>query len=111
MPARFRVEWTESASTDFAEIVRYIARDSPANARQVHLRIRKHVKTLTRFPGRGHTVPELINLQLLSYREISVPPFRIIYRIDKQKVFVIAVLDARRDIKQVLAERLLRGKN
>ena len=32
-------------------------------------------------------------------------------RIDNQRVFVHAVLDGRRDLKQVLAERLLRSRH
>jgi plasmid stabilization system protein ParE len=82
MPARFRVEWTYAASGDLTEI-QYIARDSPANADRVYRRIRRHASTLKKFPGRGRAVPELAYLEILSYRELSVAPYRIIYKIDK----------------------------
>ena len=110
MASRFRVEWTEAASADLTGIVGYIAKDSPANAAKVYQRIRKRAIMLRTLPGRGHPVPELVQLEILSYRELSVPPYRIIYRIGNQEVFVHAVLDGRRDLKQLLAERLLRTK-
>ena len=111
MASRFRVEWTDAATSDLAEIIKYIARDSAANATKTYRRIRQRARTLKTFPGRGHIVPELANLEILSYRELSVPPYRIIYRMDNQNVFVHAVFDGRRDLRRLLAERLLRLKS
>jgi len=102
------VEWTESASADLADIIKFIAKDSPLNASKIYGKIRKRATTLRSFPGRGHIVPELAELDVVSYRELSVPPYRILYRIDQSRVLVQAVLDGRRDLKQILSERLLR---
>jgi toxin ParE1/3/4 len=110
MASPFQVEWTDSAYTDLADIIRYVAKDSPINATKVYQRIRARTRTLRTLPNRGHAVPELVALEILSYRELSIPPYRIIYRIEKRKVFVLAVLDGRRDPKQILAERLLRAR-
>jgi len=108
MASRFRVEWTETASIDLAHLIRYIAKDSPTNAAVIYGRIRKRTRALMSFPARGHTVPELAELGILSHRELVVPPYRIIYRIENRTVFVHAVFDGRRDLKQILSERLLR---
>ena len=108
MPSRFSVEWTEAASGDLAEIIMFIARHSPSDAVKVYRRIRKRADTLRRFPGRGYVVPELASLDVVYFRELLVLPYRIVYRIDKSKVFVLAVLDGRRDLRQLLSERLLR---
>ena len=109
MPSRFRVEWTEAASADLEDIIIFIARDSPLNAARVYQRLRKRAATLRSLPDRGHVVPELADLEILTYLELSVPPYRIIYRIQKPSVFVHAVLDGRRDLRELLAERLLRS--
>ena len=108
MASRFRVEWTEAATKDFEEIISFIARDSPLNAAKIYRRIRKRANSLRLFPGRGHTVPELADLDVLNYYELSVPPYRIIYRVEKPTVYVNALLDGRRDLRQILSERLLR---
>jgi toxin ParE1/3/4 len=109
MGSRFRIEWTQAASADLEDIIRFIARDSPMTAARAYKRLRKRAETLGTLPGRGHVVPELKDLEISTYLELSVPPYRIIYRIEKPKVFVCAVLDARRDLRELLAERLLRS--
>src|SRR5262245_35441321 len=110
MPSRFRVMWTESASADPEDIIRFIAKDSLVNARKVYKRLHQRAASLRTFPGRGHIVPELLEVQITDYVELAVQPYRIIYRIQKPDVFVVAVLDARRDLREILAERLLRAK-
>jgi toxin ParE1/3/4 len=108
MAARFRVRWTEQAATDLTEIVRYIALDSPQNALKVYKRIRTRAETLKTFPERGHVVPELAELGVTNYSELAIPQWRVVYRIDDKTVFVQAVFDGRRDLKQILSDRLLR---
>ena len=108
MASRFRVQWTENAAADLLELIRFIARDSLQNASKVYKRIRVRARTLASLPERGHVVPELAELDLVGYRELSIPPYRIVYRIEKKTVFVMAVLDGRRDLRQILSERLLR---
>lgn len=108
MPARFRVLWTEQASADVTDIVRYIALDSLQNASRVYKRIRTRADALKTFPERGHIVPELADLGVTDYRELSIPPYRVVYRISDKTAFVQAVLDGRRDLSQILSERLLR---
>ena len=58
-------------------------------------------------PNRGRLVPELKDQGILQYRELIHPPWRIIYRISENKVYVLSVLDARRNIEDILLKRLL----
>ena len=59
-------------------------------------------------PLRGRTVPELRSVGVQTYRELVEGPWRIVYRYDARHVYVIAVLDARRDLSSLLLERLVR---
>jgi toxin ParE1/3/4 len=45
---------------------------------------------------------------ILQYRELIVPPWRIIYRISGDFVYVLAVFDSRQNIEDVLLDRLVR---
>lgn len=47
-------------------------------------------------------------MDVLAYREIVEGPWRIVYRYDADRVYVTAVLDARRDLSSLLLERLVR---
>ena len=107
--ADFRVLWTEAAKRDLAGIVEFIAETSgSARALAVLDRVERRCQTLATLPARGRIVPELSLVDVHTYRELIEGPWRIIYRHDIHRVYVTAVLDARRDLASVLLERLVR---
>jgi len=63
--------------------------------------------TLDQFPDRGRIVPELKAHGILSYRELIISPWRVMYRTSEQKVYVLAVIDSRRNMEDILIERFL----
>ena len=105
---RYDVIWTEEAVRDLEDLARYIARDSPGNARRVMKRLRARADSLWSLPERGRIVPELLDLGLRHWRELIVRPYRIVYRISEDRVLVEVIFDGRRDAEALLAERLLR---
>ena len=88
------VRWSTDAEADLGDIVEFISRDSPVRARLVAHRIIERVEHLERFPGLGHTIAEDPTGR---YRHVVYHPFRIIYRIDGERVFVIAIVHGARD--------------
>ena len=98
--------WTATAYADLQSIIRYIAADSPLSAGRVLGRIKEKAESLSEFPERGRVVPELREVGVYSHQEIIIKPWRIIYRIEQQQVFVLAVLDSRRQLQDLLLERL-----
>jgi len=104
----FRVQWAEAAVRDLEELVSYIAADSPINAERTLDKLRRRAEALESAPSRGRVVPELAHFGLRSWRELIVKPYRIIYRIDESAVPVFAVIDGRRDLEDLLLERLIR---
>jgi len=59
------------------------------------------------FPLMGKIPPELKNINIETFREIVVAPWRILHRINSNEVLVLAVVDSRRDIDDALLNRLL----
>jgi toxin ParE1/3/4 len=106
----YTVFWTEIAYNDLEVIIDYISNDSIDNALNVLYKIEEKAETLNSFPDRGRIVPELKFHNIESYRELIFNPWRIIYRIDKNNVYVLSVLDGRRNIEDILLERLLKYK-
>lgn len=104
----YHVYWTSTARVDLEEIVSFIAAESPSNAIGVLDKLEERALTLRSFPERGRIVPELRAVDVLLYRELIEGPWRIIYRFDEKQVYVIAVLDARRNLAGLLLERLAR---
>ena len=102
------VVWTETAQVDLDHIASFIANDDIANALAVAERIRARCETLARHPDRGRAVPELRAMDAPTHRELIEGPWRILYRFDERFVFIVSVLDARRDLAGLLLERLVR---
>ena len=105
---KYLVLWTEIAARDLEEIVYHIAWGSPGNARNVLKKLKDKAAALEDFPLRGRVVPELARFGLRSWREIVSKPYRIVYRVDSQSVVVLAVFDSRRDLEDLLLERMVR---
>lgn len=105
---RRKVLWSRSARRDLDAIVLYLADRSPQAALSALDRLEARAKTLATLADRGRIVPELGRLHVTDYRELVVPPYRIVYRLEGSRVLVLAVLDARRSLEDILLDRLLR---
>jgi len=103
----YEVAWSETAEADLTAIIEYIADDSPSRAFQAFKEVRKRASTLTDFPERGRIVPELEQQGITQYHELIIPPWRVIYRVLEKRVYVLAVLDSRRSVEDILLQRLI----
>jgi addiction module RelE/StbE family toxin len=104
---RFVVEWAQPASKDLENIIDYISLDNVDTAVTFFEKIKSKCNTLNQFPDKGRIVPELKAYGILSYRELIISPWRVIYRTSEQKVYVLAVIDSRRNMEDILIERFL----
>ena len=105
----YKVLLTDSAARDLEELDTYIAQhDSPVAAAPVLARIEEKIDGLSEFPERGVYPQELSSLGVREYREVFFKPYRIIYRIIKNKVYIYLIVDGRRDLQTLLQQRLLR---
>ena len=94
--------WTLEAIADF------VGQDNPIVAINLVNEICLRAAALCTVPLRGRVVPELREFSITAYRELVLRPWRIIYEVRKDKVYVLAVLDSRRDFIVALQDRLLR---
>jgi toxin ParE1/3/4 len=99
------------ASSDLEELDRYLSQnDSPSRAEYVLDRLGSAIASLNRNPQRGSYPPEMIELGVYEFREFFFKPYRIIYQIEKNNVFVLLIADGRRDMNTLLEKRLLQGE-
>lgn len=106
MSGRYEVVWSQVAEDDLRNIIEYIAEDSPVNASNIFEKIRQKASSLHILPERGRIVQELRDHGILQYRELIISPWRIIYRISGESVYVLSILDSRQNIEDILLERL-----
>lgn len=106
MQKEYEVIWAETAQNDLLKIIEYIAEDNPGTALKILDKIKSRVSGLVISPERCRIVPELHDQGINIYREMVVDPWRILYRISDSQVFVLSVLDSRRNIEDLLLRRL-----
>lgn len=103
----YGVSWTKTARSDLLQIVSYLKCHSPQAASAVYVSIKEKALELDRFAERGRIVPELQSQGVFHYRELIVANWRLIFKIVGKTVFVVAVLDSRRNLEDILLQRLL----
>ena len=108
MSKKYHVQWAAAARDDLQQMLSYIAADSPGNALNILKKIRQKTASLYTMPDRGRIVPELKDQGIHLYREIMVSPWRILYRITDTTVFVVSVIDSRRNVEDILLDRLVK---
>lgn len=108
---RYFVHIVLDAENDIWDIYRYIAHnDSVEKADRLIDNLNKTMMSLEAFALRGHCPPELERVGIRDFKEIFFKPYRIIYQTVAPDVFVYCILDGRRQLTELLQERLLRSE-
>ncbi|NIB40711.1 type II toxin-antitoxin system RelE/ParE family toxin [Pseudomaricurvus alkylphenolicus] len=106
----YQVFLTDDAAYDLEELYDYIEyHDASEKADYVLDRIEEAFLSLSENPDRGAFPEELLAVGLREYREIYFKPYRIIYRVITDNVYVMVVADGRRDMQTLLQRRLLKA--
>jgi addiction module RelE/StbE family toxin len=104
----YEVLWAESAIRDLERIVDFIALETPQAAERLFERVAEQAVSLESLPFRGRIVPELDRFEITIFRELLISPFRLMYRIEENRVLIVAVFDGRRNLEDVLLARFSR---
>ena len=78
-----------------------------SRANYVLEQIEKAFSCLSEYPERGNYPIELLDIGIREYREVFSRPYRIIYRVMENNVYVLLIADGRRDMQTLLQRRLL----
>jgi len=108
MAEHYVVKWSRVAESDLRSIIQYIQGTRPLTAKQVFVEIKTQAANLERYPELGRVVPELLVQGIGHYRELTIPPWRLIYRVSDTVVDVLAFIDSRRNVEDILLDRLIR---
>jgi len=106
---RFQVHIISEAEEDLFSIYQFVAiNDSQERAEKLLTHLEETCLSLRELLNCGHIPPELKHVAVDDYLEIHYKMYRIIYRVISKRVFIHCVLDGRRDLEELLQERLIR---
>jgi plasmid stabilization system protein ParE len=91
------ISFADSAFSDLDEVLEwYATRQVPDVGKQLVRDILLAVERLADFPESGRIVPEF---SLANLRELIHPPFRIVYRLDENRVRIVRIWHSERLLK------------
>ena len=102
------VEVSPFAQDDLNEIIEYYSSYSQNYVETTISEFEENVMSLQQHPKSGRIVPELERQGIIQYRELIQGYYRIIYKISKDKVTVLTVIDGRRNFEEIIIEKLSR---
>lgn len=92
------IDWSPQALEDLELIAEYIARDSDFYARAVVQAVVESARSLGTLPNRGRIVPEFGDPYI---RERLVYSYRLIYRVETERILIVAVIHGHRLLTNV----------
>lgn len=103
-----KIRYTTGARSDLLQLRRYvIGRFDAATWSRSLAELRDRVALLADQPRLGTVPPELEELGIVRCLELAVGRNRLIYELRGDTVFILIIVDHRRDFRAVLARRLL----
>ena len=108
MGDQYRIEWSPAAIVDLEDIFSYVAvQDGVMAAENLHTKLQRRIQSLASYPFRCGLTPELKQIGHRTYRDMSLPPYRVFFRVEGKVAGIVGVLDARRSLEQLLVNRAL----
>lgn len=105
------VQYTEQARIDLRQIFeRRLAQRGPDgwDGAKAHLaEIILAIDGIAAFPERGPRLPEAVRFGQFDIRQLSHPPYRIVYFLSDAVATIALVADARRDFATLVQRRML----
>ncbi|WP_370655979.1 type II toxin-antitoxin system RelE/ParE family toxin [Candidatus Deferrimicrobium sp.] len=92
-----KVAWSYVALVNIIEANKYISSENPEAARKVINDIYEAGNKIKEFPEKGRIVPEIRRKNI---REVFCFEYRIIYRIESKRIFVLTVCHMKQLLKK-----------
>lgn len=90
------ISWTDTAQSNLIEIKEYVSLDSPLQAELLIEGIFTKAQILLQFPEIGKRLKELPEKE---YRELLYKSYRIIYKVEGGKVYILTIYHSARLLK------------
>jgi len=99
--SKYEIRFLKIAEEDFAEIISYIAMDSPKSAAVLAGKIIKDVEILSHNPQLGR-VPSDEDIKILGYRYLIIRNYIVFYTIEDNIIYIHRILHGARNYKELL---------
>jgi plasmid stabilization system protein ParE len=108
-----KIEWTNDGIDSLNEILEYykdVADENVAN--NIYNKIIKKIDTIENENIKTKQVQELKDIGIFDVYEIVINPWKVYYKLEKdnKRAYILFVLDARRNIEEILISKVIDNK-
>ena len=107
------IEWTPDGITSLDEILEfYIEKTGEKNAAAIYDKIIKKIELLKLKEIKTKQTQELKDIGIFDIFELVINPWKVYYKIsnDNKKVYILFVLDGRRNLEEILISKVIDNK-
>ena len=103
--------WSQDSGDELLEIISYIKNNTgKMTAEKIYKKITDEVKRIS-FNATGRRIaPMLKQFGITDIHQFTVNPWVIYYRIEKNVMKIISIIDSRRNLEEMLYKKIIDGK-
>jgi plasmid stabilization system protein ParE len=108
-----KIEWTPDGVDSLNEILEYYMDKAGENtANTIYDKVIKEIELLELEEIKTKRTQELKDIGIFDVFELSIKPWKVYYKIsgDNKKVYILFVLDGRRNLEEVLMSKVIDNK-
>ena len=107
------IDWTPDGIDSLNEILDYYyARAGESVSNNIYKKILKEIELLEVEEVKTRQTPELKDIGIYDIYELSINPWKVYYKLadDNKRVFILFVLDGRRNLEEILISKVIDNK-
>ena len=108
-----KIEWTHDAIDSLNEILEYYKdRAGETVSKNIYEKIIKEIEVIGNERIRTKQTQELKDIGIYDIYEVTANPWKVYYKIrnDNKKAYILFVLDARRNVEEILISKVIDNK-
>ena len=108
-----KVQWTPDGVDSLNEILEYYRDRAGENvANNIYEKVIKEIELLKLEEIKTRQIQELKDIGIIDVYELTVKPWKVYYKIsrDNKKVYILFVLDGRRNLEEILISKVIDNK-
>jgi len=108
-----KIEWTPDGIDSLNEILEYyMDRAGESISNIIYNKIMKEIELLESDKIKTKRTQELMDIGIFDVYELTIKPWKVYYKIsgDNKKIYVLFVLDGRRNLEEILMSKVIDSK-
>lgn len=107
----YEIIWSKDSTDDLYDILSFINENSGlSKAKNIYSKFKAKVENLKIFPELGTEVPELKKIGIYYIKQMVISPWKVYYKLDNSKIIILSIIDSRRNLEDILIEKLIKLK-